>query len=206
MLAAIRKFREWAKVIPVASRSGEWECDYPNWTEIYSHFEDFLKFKDFHSWTTEEISEILYIIGRDNECGILAELAGTEIARLKWLLQKCLKSIESAAKWQLIIEAGELPEWNHDLEELVYRLYFDKDYYVQRRALMELAKKKSKYTLELAEYSWATGDEYQRISVLQALHDIDFEGISTFLNVALKSDKKYLVLAAERITKDRGST
>lgn len=206
MLSTILKFKNWAEHIPAASRSGEWECDYPDWSEIYTQIAEFVISKDFCLWSEDEITDILYIIGRDNETQELARVLAKDSDRLIGLLQQCLQSKESEAKWQLIVEAGELKEWSPILEKLIYCLYFDKDYYVQRRALMELAKKQSKYTLELAQYSWETQDEYQRISALQALHDLNYEGIGEFLDVALKSDQKHLVLNAERIHNEQNRT
>lgn len=204
MLGSIKKFRNWAKTISTANRSGEWECDYTEWSEICTQISKFLDSTNYLLWTECEIFELLYIIGRDNESQYIAGLIAEQTDRLIWLLTQCLNSKESEAKWQLIAEAGELPVWDDELGELIYRLYFDKSHYVQRRALMELGKKKSKYTLEVAEYSWGTGDEYQRISVLQALHDLSYERIFDFLAVALKSGKEHLILSAERIHEERG--
>lgn len=203
MLSSINKFREWASKFSIPSQIGEWECDYPRWGDIYSQVIEFLNLTSYLLWTDREIADLLYIIGRDNETQHLAELLGEKTERLIWILQKCLDSHESDAKWQLIVEAGKLKEWDQSLEALIYRLYFDKDYYVQRRALLELARKKSKLTLELAGYSWKTGEQYQRMCVLVALHDINYNGISEFLSSALKSEQEYLVQTAERISKER---
>jgi hypothetical protein len=45
LFSEIDKFDKWSQSfsdIPHDLRSGEWECDYDNWNEIYIEFEDFI--------------------------------------------------------------------------------------------------------------------------------------------------------------------
>ena len=63
----IEKFRSWADDYPQENRSGEWECDYPNWREIQDAFEDFIDKKEGPALKESEIVDLIYIVARDNE-------------------------------------------------------------------------------------------------------------------------------------------
>jgi len=71
----IEKFDQWAQSqynIPQDDIGGEWECNYEQWNNIYTVFEDFLHETEPSHWSHKEKERLLYIIARDNEIGRLA--------------------------------------------------------------------------------------------------------------------------------------
>lgn len=67
LLEEVSRFQRWAASYPTASRSGEWECDYDNWPALHVAVLQFCESKPFASWSTQEVSAVLYAIARDNE-------------------------------------------------------------------------------------------------------------------------------------------
>ena len=43
----------------------EWECDYPNWADLYQAVEELLSERS--AFTAEEVSDLLFSLARDNE-------------------------------------------------------------------------------------------------------------------------------------------
>src|ERR1043166_2327059 len=77
LFTEIDKFDQWAQSqynTPQDEIGGEWECDYPDWTNLYTAFEAFLNKTDPSHWNHTEKERLLYIIARDNETEHLASL------------------------------------------------------------------------------------------------------------------------------------
>src|SRR5688500_63343 len=73
----IEKFNLWAIQYSDQAqdeRSGEWECSYDYWQDIYDQFSDFLENIPVKNWTSDIKDKLLYIIARDNEMEILSDM------------------------------------------------------------------------------------------------------------------------------------
>ena len=202
----IELFSSWAKNlsnIPEEERSGEWECDYKDWSNIYKYFEDFLSTYDSADWTDEIKNRIIYIIARDNESEILSEILSKFESALISLAQFSISSELPEAKWQLAINLSNLQNKNI-ANELLEAFVNDPNEYVNRRALVELAKNKSDKTEYYCEKTWNRNvygkmDEYQKISVLYALNEIQSSLLEKYLTLAKKDGRDYLLQNANQI-------
>lgn len=199
-------FDTWAKSIsdiPQENRYGEWECNYDNWTNIYIAFEDFLQKTEPQKWNRKEIEKLLYIIARDNEMESLAEIVSEHEDALIILTKNSIIIGESDTKWQLCIQLNKLR--NKDLAiSLLEQFIEDDEEYVNRRALMELAKTNSKNIERYCKLFWDRNKyqddtEYQRIAVLHSLYTTKSPMLKEYLKLAKEDGRKYLVDNANRI-------
>jgi hypothetical protein len=109
-LDAVGCFRAWADTLDVAiaDRSGEWECDYDGWSEIYRAWTALLAKHPLQGWSATLTIQVLYALARDNECQVMARaLAKHESDSLLALAELALNDGEPDAKWQLAIELGQ---------------------------------------------------------------------------------------------------
>ncbi|HEX3047368.1 MAG TPA: hypothetical protein VHY08_21635 [Bacillota bacterium] len=196
LLSEISNFRNWAN--EQAQDYGEWECDYEFWENIHISFDQFLSEK--HN-ITSYLSDITYIIARDNECEILIkkllaypELFGT-------LCEYSVETTEYDAMWQCakyIIKTG--INYNY-MENILVNFYNVANEYVKRLALLSLSEIKSNRTEELCKISWETKHQYQRIAVLWALYNVSSNELDDFLNEAKNDRREFLLSNREEIIK-----
>jgi hypothetical protein len=192
----IKKFRTWAKKYPLYKRNGEWECDYHKWGDIRSAFDEWLA-KTEHLSDSKEIDDVLYIIARDNECeALIKKLAKNQNLSLQ-LAKSSVNTLHTDAKWQLakVIATFDLDE----IDALLFNLSIDRSDYAQRICMMESAKRKSKYTKEMIEWSWFAHEEHQKISALWSLYWINDPDLAHYLKKAKESNLQYLMRNAEEI-------
>jgi Na+/phosphate symporter len=200
----IDKFDAWARSqynISQDDIGGEWECDYTEWYKIYSAFENFLIKADPNNWTDKEKERLLYIIARDNESEYLSDLLNE--AALIILTKQAIDSGHIDDKWQLAIQLFKLSDRllaTTFLEAFVN----DEDEYVNRRALMELAKLNSDKVEIYAELFWNRNkygdmDEYQKMAVLNSLKTINSKQLDKYIKLAKQDGRKYLVESAIKI-------
>jgi hypothetical protein len=159
MINEAKRFKEWEiKENPCYSKYGEWEVDYLNWDEIYQSFDSWIQKPNFRP---DIIESVLYLMARDNECEIISGKLHGHPQLAKELAIQSMNFLHSNAKWQLV----KIIALSHDsdIDEIIYKISLDRSYYVQRICLMESAKRNSKYTKEMIEWSWLTHDEYQMI-------------------------------------------
>ena len=72
----VERFRVWASNYPLEERSGEWECDYEAWRELNRSFIAYLDSHSPDGGINEAISDLVYVIARDNEMEeLISELA-----------------------------------------------------------------------------------------------------------------------------------
>lgn len=64
--AEVERFREWAAAypLPLAERSGEWECDYGGWQHLYKAFAALVDATACQEWSAMTAQTILYAIAR----------------------------------------------------------------------------------------------------------------------------------------------
>ena len=113
LLKEIEQFERWADEysdIPQDERGGEWECDYSNWSAIWSEFERFLSDNNVLKISDYQFEKILYIIARDNENQSIIEMIAENAELLMTIAEKGLtfKSIDS--KWQIVDKLNRLTD------------------------------------------------------------------------------------------------
>ena len=203
LVEEIALFRNWA--VPQLS-DGEyscWEAGYSYWPQVKSAFGAFLQQRLFQEWDSGTISELLYIIARDNDSPSLAHAVAEEPERLLFLTRAALKSSEYDAKWQFAVELGDLDRRKHPAEPLLLALFQDEDEYVRRQALMALGRMRSPLAEGLVGAAWETGDEYQRMAALQVMRDLNSPQLTGYFDEAERDSSQYLRAFAARLKAGR---
>jgi len=195
----VDKFRLWASEYPEDHRSGEWECDYEDWPSLNSAFLNFIENKVPSELTDAEITDLIYVIARDNEMEELVEDVALKEGLFKLLIPHVIKSIENEAKWQFAVAIGEGTLSHAIAEEALLSLVNDGDEYTSRRALQSLGRIGSEQTERLCIKAWDTNHEYQRIMALSVLKEIESKELSRYLDLALIDGRKYVVKNANEI-------
>ena len=200
----IEKFDTWAQTqfdTPQDDIGGEWECDFKEWDKIYSAFDNFLIQTDANRWTEKEMGRLLYIIARDNESGHLSDLLNE--SALIVLTKYAITHGKRDAKWQLAVQLYKLSD-SQLATTFLNEFVNDKEEYVNRRALMELAKLKSEKVETYAELFWNRNiygdmDEYQKMAVLYSLKEINSKQLDKYIQLAKQDGRQYLVQNAIKI-------
>jgi hypothetical protein len=136
----VMKFRTWAKVRLSSHGSAnafshadaEWECDYPEWEAMYASVKKVLDRSDRPTET--ELSEIVYVLARDNEDERVLEML---TSRPETVFALCeLASGESEARWQIAVALGKIG--GVEASAWLQRFVDDPVEYVRRRASLAL--------------------------------------------------------------------
>jgi hypothetical protein len=122
LMLEVARFRLWADAYPVDRRSGEWECDYPDWGSLYEAVLGFVSARLFQDWSSEELRAVLYAVARDNEMQHLAREIRCHPELLLRLASSAAEFGERDAKWQLAEELGHLGQRDRELERLLVHL------------------------------------------------------------------------------------
>ncbi len=202
-MSEVARFHEWATTTPPERRRGEWECDYPWWSELYSAVLGFVDAVPFANWSTDEVAAVLFAVARDNEMEHLAsEICSRQPDTLVALAQAAVESGERDAKWQLAEQLGQLAHGGGQAEPILVTLACDEEEYVRRRSLKSLARLGSPAVEKLALAEWQRADEnqdYARMMVLWCLHRIGSPHLAPLLEMAAQDMRMYLSKCAERI-------
>lgn len=205
LFTAINDFDKWAQALsdkPQDDRGGEWECDYRHWSAIYDAFEFFIQTSNPETWTAGEKDRLLYILARDNELQILAKMVSTNQRTLTILTEYSITHGHRDDKWQLAVQLHKLDDKNKAIQ-LLEQLVMAEDEYVNRRSLMELATLGASSVEHYCEVFWNRQiylpevEEYQKMTVLAALKEINSPQLRRYLELAKEDGRKYLVRAAE---------
>lgn len=195
-LSEVTCFKAWAASLPEV-RYGEWECDYEYWPELRAAFELFLQEGASEQWSAEEAAAVLYAVARDNEVEILAKTMARYPRHLVAAAWAAVQCSDSDAKWQLAgVLATVAPEAAHPVLEILAN---DPDEYVRRRALLDLGRLRSPLVDDLVDGAWPSGEEYQRIAALHALHDAGSPRLTEFLERAEADGRQYVVENARQL-------
>jgi HEAT repeat protein len=197
LVAQVRHFKQWASDYLPSDRYGEWECDYPDWVNLYKAVLEFIAtHPSISEWSTEDIHLVLYALARDNECQYIAEqLRECYPENLIQLAAQSIELGEPDAKWQLAEELGWLQLDKAKTEAILIELAHDSDEYVRRRALMALARIKSEFAEDLALKIWHQSHENQewsRMAVLWCLNEIDSSRFEALCLEAELDSRPYL--------------
>lgn len=197
--AEVEKFRAWASSYQIEQRSGEWECDYEEWPALNRSFIAYLNSHSPQDANDHAISDLIYAVARDNEMeDMVSELA----KRPEWfvfLLPFVLECDEPDARWQFAVTLGTRILPFADAEGALMKLVADQNEYVSRMALQALGRIGSPHTEHLCERAWDTDHEYQRVMALWVLKEIDSPNLDSYLALAKKDGRKYVVSNAIEI-------
>lgn len=205
----ISAFRQWAEQYQAENInfSGEWECDYCFWENIYTAFENVLN-SCVPSQADEKLMiDMLYIIARDNEAENLIYHLCQYPEWFGFLCEKSLQTGESNAKWQFAAYLPSYPYSDKTKErtvDFVENFLNDKDEYVSRRAFQSMAVIVPEKVDEYAEFFWnddkCQNDEsltYRRFTVLEALQIAKSDKTDYYMNLALSGNDDLLKNSAE---------
>jgi hypothetical protein len=196
----VTKFREWVSSIDYLNSEAlnvEDGCCYSGWWDLCKVILAFLTTSINEDWSNYDVDNILYVIGWDNECEYLIDEIEENYDVLIKLADLALNSAEYDAKWQLADRLGNLSIESAEL--LLLKFVNDEHEYVRRRALIALGRMKSPQAEALAEKSWETGEEYQRIAALWVLHDISSNKLPDYLQKAIEDGRHFVLRNAHQI-------
>ena len=190
--AAANSFRRWAAT---QNRSfGEWECDYPAWSEVYASLVQAL---DDGTWT-DDVEDLVYLLARDNECEIVQTHLFERPEQLFAMAAAITSSNESDARWQLAAALGRIGTartW-----PLLSALSADTDEYVRRRALLAMADAHHPDVERVARTAWSTGEQYPQLAALDVLCRLGVPDAPALLSEARSSPHPYLAARASKIS------
>jgi HEAT repeat protein len=195
----VARFKQWAAGIPVDTRSGEWECDYPEWRRFWAAAKCLVETVPVATWTEATTEDFVYALARDNEVEVIADDLAGRSDTLLILAARAIHSVETDAKWQIAAKLGDMNEHKLKAEALLVQFVQDADEYVSRRSLLALATLKSGKAESFAERAWQTGHEYQRIAALWALKDVGSSKLNDYLLRAEEDGREYVVRNATEI-------
>ena len=198
----VTKFRDWVSSVEYLSSeilNTEYGYCYSEWWSLCIIILSFLTPSVNKDWSTQDVDDILYVIGWDNECEYLIDKIEENSDVLIKLADLALNSAEDDAKWQLADRLGNL--LNEPAESLLLKFINDKNEYVRRRSLIALGRMKSPHAEALAEKSWETGNEYQRIAALWVLYDLSSNKLVAYLQNAMQDGRHLVLTNAHQIQK-----
>ena len=207
----IDNFNSWANGVPhnEAERGDDWECHYPEWADIYTGFEILLQTEDVDRLSPAQINRLFYIIARDNESEVLADILTEFPPAFATFAKLAAGTKHNQTKWQL---AARLPLLPAEFEPVALLEPFvnDADEYVSRRALMALANVEAEKTEHYCEKFWHRQKpnnehcEHQRMAVLFALKTIQSPRLKHFLSLAKQDGRQHLLAKAMEIENEIG--
>ncbi len=195
----IIKFKRWSLSYPTETRSGEWECDYNHWNDLYAVFTNFIESNSPEVLKEHDIENIIYIVARDNEMEVLISDLAEKPYWFKAILPRVLECDEPDAKWQFSVVLGDNVLPFMESEASLLKLVDDENEYVSRRALQSLGRIGSSKTESLCERAWETNHEYQRIMALWVLKEIHSQKLERYLSLAKEDGRRYIVSNANEI-------
>jgi hypothetical protein len=209
LMTEVGRFRTWASNHFPGPRSGEWECDYSHWDDLYAAVLSHVAASPPEAWSDEELQAVLYALARDNESEHLAEeICLRHPATLVALANAALVRGEPDARWQLAEQLGHLGHAGDEAERLLLSLASDEAEYVRRRALGALVRVGSPAVERLALDAWHRQDEHQewaRMMALDCLHRIGSPHRERLRAEAEQDERQHLRDFARRIPQGRGN-
>lgn len=208
---AVNRFKSWAK------ENFPWrneENDNGDWGFICDEFDDMcgqivnvIVETSVDEATEQMIDDMLYGIARDNECSYIIENLLEYPEWYSFLCRRCLETGYTNAKWQFAESLREYKGSDH-LQEMIYDYLDTGDELTERLALQSLAyidpKRAEEYAVRFWERNKYEGEEnrVQKQKALHVLFVIRSDKLPYYLDLAEKSNHKYLKAEAERIRKE----
>ena len=132
----VTKFRQWAVLRQSPdfqpdqySHGAEWECDYPDFQQLYAAVADFLATAAHRSLTHAELELLLYVLARDNEDERVLETLEQFPSIAQQVAEAAVSFSDVDARWQAAVLAGRIGS-----AAVVRRFLDDEAEYVRRRA------------------------------------------------------------------------
>ena len=175
--------------------------DYPDWSESRDNGEWEIDLNEFDDMC--HVIFDIFGIARDNECSRIVAMLLDYPEWYELLCKKVLSTDYINAKWQF---AESLKDCNgkDEIRELIFDFLQVDNEYTQRLALQS-SDKAEEYAID---FWWrdkykddAYASEYQKIVVLHVLHIIHSAELEKYLDLADKSEYRYLKENAEEIRK-----
>lgn len=203
----VARFQKWAEQVPSDGRSGEWECDYPYWDDLYSAWRLLRGSTRLQTWSEPLVRLFLYALARDNENRWI-------IRDVSELGNECVVIVSS---WALAY--GE-PEAQYQCaealghtelmvaESLLLRFAESQDEYVRRMTLDSLAALNSTHTERLALQLWEETTEdcpWSKMMVLSALSRVGSTQVDGLVEKAKCSEDRDLAEFAAKLARTRRS-
>ncbi len=189
--------------------NGEWEIGLSEFDEMCSVIFYIIENTSYAEATEQMLDDMLFGIARDNECSRIINML---IDYSGWYSVLCRMSLSTDylnAKWQF---AESLKDYKgqDNLHELIYEFLNVDDEYTERLALMSLAyiypDKAEKYAIDFWHRDkYKDNDyenEYQKIMVLHVLHTIGSSKLNEYLDLADKTEYRYLKDNSKKLRKE----
>lgn len=186
--------------------NGEWEYNLDEFDDMCKVIFEIIETTSCDEATDQMFDDILFGIARDNECSRIIELL---LKYPEWYSCLCRKVFDTDyinAKWQF---AESLKGYNGkvDIKDFIFDFLEVDDEYTQRMALKSLAyiypERAEEYAIDFWWRDKYKGDayasEYQKIMVLHVLNMIHSAELEKYLDLADKSEYKYLKKNAREI-------
>ncbi len=204
-LSAVGRLHSWVEGVPPERRLGEWECNYPRWSELYEAWEKLLSAHPVARWSEGLMNEALFAIARDNEDECLARSVATYGEEgLLSLAERSLELGEPDARWQLASTLG-MNEVSAG-EAVLLRMSLEEDEYVRRRAVQSLARIGSPRAEEAALREWERAPDtmpWSRMNALWVLRRVRSSRLDDLMAEAEASSNEYLRSYPERLRSER---
>lgn len=208
LLEQAEKFHQWQETTypekTAGEIGGEWEVDYPDWNDIFDAFCQVLTDTEAEQAEKQLLTEMLYLIARDNEGESLIQRTVQHPAWFEVLCRHAVRSSEPEAKWQFAAYLPECP-CSQEVKDMIVDFAKAPHEYVSRRALLAMPVLRSDCVEQFAPLFWKRNcyppelQEYQRIAVLVSLDAIHSSLLPPYLEQARQDGRKYLLEHAERI-------
>lgn len=169
----------------------------------------FVKNVEVKDISETDLDSILYCVARDNECECLADLISSQKEWFKYLIERCIDSIYTTAKWQLVKRLLVYKD-DSSITDWIFKYIDVDDEYTQRMSLSALSeidyKKAEQYAIKFWERDKYKGDayceEYQKIMALNVLYKIKSDKLSKYIDAARQLDFVYLKENADEIERE----
>ncbi|MDR6969562.1 hypothetical protein J2X31_003595 [Flavobacterium arsenatis] len=207
----VSDFRQWLADNYTSDEIEELRTDdagYPKWEEITTYFSELIDKKLLRNLDKEDQINLLYLIGRNWDIGnMIAWLSkGTKLSNCGELekkdflsLAKTLTELEQPefndAKSQIASSFQKFDKLTTEIEEILLKLYNDKDEYTKRLSLISLGKLGFYDIKQLIKQSWETiEDEHHKIGCLFVIAEYikDDKLMKHYLQLADKQEGEYL--------------
>lgn len=174
----VLRFRKWAP--RHEGTYGEWECDFEHWIDLYDATEEKIKGITLEDLDESLLRDLLYVLGRDNECERVREFLMNYPALLRVLANRAIALGDADARWQLAKSIGESNF--KDGADLLRPYLCDADEYVRRQSLMAITPLAPAEAEEIAKNNMDDDFEYSRIVGLHVLNEVNSEALDYFLD------------------------
>lgn len=184
----VQYFKQWADSFDHCG--GEWECDYEYWQALYTSAIETIKVYCDGVIPMGVADDLLYALGRDNEC----EYIRASLLQAPELLTKLAKYVitmtDADAKWQIATSVAETELSN--AADLLRPFLTDENEYVRRRSLIAFAPFSPKEAEAIALNNLDDEFEYTRMVALHVLHSVKSLHLSASLERLASDPNEYV--------------